>query len=124
MTFGTAYAAVGMVTSPGSLPAVEEVATALGHFWIFALVAITLLLLIFPDGRPPSPRWRPVLWLGICGALASYVLILLKPMPVEPVVGLTFPNPFAVESLSGVVGPALVAAAWATVMAPELVSRP
>jgi signal transduction histidine kinase len=117
VTFGNGYAAVGMVTYPGSLPAAEEVATAFGQFWVFALVVLTLLLLIFPDGRPPSPRWRPVLWLGIGGASASYVLFLLKPMPVEPVAGLTFPNPLAVESLSGVVGPALVAAAWVTAVA-------
>jgi hypothetical protein len=65
------------------------VGTALGQFWAFALVALALLLLVFPDGGPPSPRWRPVLWLGIGAALSSYVLFLLKPMPVEPITGLT-----------------------------------
>ncbi len=118
VTLGNAYGAVGLVTFPGSLPAVEEVLTALSQFWIFALVGISLVLLLFPDGRPPSPRWRPVLWMGIGGAVASYVLFLLKPMPVAPsgTAG-SFPNPFGVASLLGVVGPALVIAAWVTVEA-------
>jgi signal transduction histidine kinase len=117
VTFGLAYAVVGVVTSPGSLPAAREVGAALGQFWAYALVTLALLLLVFPDGRPPGPRWRPVLWLGIGGALASYVLFLLKPIPVEVVTGVAYPNPFAVPSWDAVVGPALVGAVWITVLA-------
>ncbi len=56
--------------------------------------------------------------MGIGGAVASYVLFLLKPMPVAPsgTAG-SFPNPFGVAGLLGVVGPALVIAAWVTVEA-------
>jgi signal transduction histidine kinase len=117
MTFGLAYAVAGVATSPGSLPAARWVGAALGQFWAYALVTLAMLLLVFPDGRPPSPRWRPVLWLGIGGALASYVLFLLKGLPVEVVTGVTIPNPFAVPSWHVVVGPALVGAVWVTVLA-------
>ena len=116
VTFSNAYAAVGLVTNPGSLPAVEQISTALGPLVLVAFVALALVLLLFPDGRPPSPRWRPVLWMAIGGEVATYVLTLLKVAPIEPVVGTTFPNPFAVESLSWFVGPALVVAAWVTVI--------
>jgi signal transduction histidine kinase len=116
VAFSNAYAAVGLVTSPGSLPAVEELSTVLGPLVLVAFVTLALVLLLFPDGRPPSPRWRPALWMAIGGEVATYVLTLLKVAPIEPVVGTTFPNPFAVENLSRFVGPALVVAGWVTVI--------
>src|SRR5918998_2018331 len=57
----------------------------------------TFLMLLFPDGRLPSPRWRPVAWcaaLGLIGFLSGYTL---EPGPLED-----FPrimNPYGVDSL-------------------------
>ena len=48
--------------------------------WAWVLltyVPTTFVLLLFPDGRLPSPRWRPLAWcagLGIAGSVAGYAL--------------------------------------------------
>ena len=56
------YGLYGLATAPGSLPAVRDV-TALGQAAQMLTVApLILLVLLFPDGRLPSRRWRPALW--------------------------------------------------------------
>jgi hypothetical protein len=38
------------------------VGVLLAPYWSPLLVTLPLMILLFPDGRLPSPRWRPVLW--------------------------------------------------------------
>ena len=74
---------------------------------ILVFVPTSFLLLLFPDGRLPSPRWRPVAWvagLGITGFVVSSALV-AGPLGDFPQIV----NPYGVDSL--VVGVVTFAAA-------------
>lgn len=59
------YAAYGLVTSPGSLPGANLAVWVQAWSWVPGFTGAFVLLLLFPDGRPPSRRWRPILNIGL-----------------------------------------------------------
>ena len=59
-TFEYAVRAIG--TAPGSLPLGAWAAATSNAGFPFTWLAFGLTLLLFPDGRLPTPRWRPVAW--------------------------------------------------------------
>ncbi|HEV3289474.1 MAG TPA: hypothetical protein VG123_10805, partial [Streptosporangiaceae bacterium] len=60
--FTDQYALYGLATAPGSLPAARTAGWAAGVLATVTVLLLAFLILLFPDGRLPSRRWRPVLW--------------------------------------------------------------
>src|SRR6266851_2296899 len=52
----------GLSTAPGAVPAARLVGWCGGTFALLAVMLLVFLVVLFPDGRLPSRRWRPVLW--------------------------------------------------------------
>ena len=73
------YAKYALLTQPGALSAGVAAAWVATWAWVpGAALNVTFLLLLFPDGRLPSPRWWPVAWVaGGLTVLGSFVIAVL-----------------------------------------------
>jgi signal transduction histidine kinase len=68
--------------------------------WLFIpgiYLPVTYLFLLFPDGRLPSRRWRPVSWIAAVGILAVTASAAFAPGTLEDAVILRS-NPYAIGS--------------------------
>ena len=63
--FTDQYALYGLSTAPGAVPAARLVGWCGGTFALLAVMLLVFLVVLFPDGRLPSRRWRPVLWVMV-----------------------------------------------------------
>jgi hypothetical protein len=124
-SFAGDYAEYWLVSGSGMKSLAETAAWFSSWAWILlTYVPTSFVLLLFPDGRLPSPRWRPVAWgaaLGITGVVVGYAL---KAGPLED-----FPqiaNPYGVDGpIVGMVGVAgsIVAAGSLVASAVSLIVR-
>ena len=73
------YATEALVLHPGSLPLGRLAAWMDRWMIVVMLTAFIPLFLLFPDGRIPSPRWRPALWLTIIGPTLTVASFALTP---------------------------------------------
>jgi hypothetical protein len=92
------YGVYALITDPGALPAGVWAAWfgawARGIGWFFL---VSFLLLLFPTGRLPSPRWRPVLW-GTAGCVVLFTLASWLSPETNDLRLTSVRNPFGLES--------------------------
>ena len=66
-------------------------------------ITITSSLQLFPDGRLPSPRWRPVAWVSAAAAVVPAAVIAVRAWPLRgpELAALTFDHP-AIAAVFGI----------------------
>jgi signal transduction histidine kinase len=74
-----AYATRALVIEPGSLPFGR--ASAWFDRWLIVpmLAAFIPIFLVYPNGRLPSRRWRPILWLVVAAPTVATIAFALTP---------------------------------------------
>jgi signal transduction histidine kinase len=106
-----AYADFALHAPGGPLPGATAAAMLPGEP---AAGLFGLTLLLFPDGRPPARRWRPVAWLLGVGMALLFVTDLFRPGPLdEPFATVT--NPIGIPGARAAID-ALNNAAWILVV--------
>jgi hypothetical protein len=112
----SAYATRALVARPGSLPGPEYAVWA--QDWAFgaALAPVIVVVLLFPNGRPLTPRWR---WAVRAWALGIGTAVLGSTLTTRAFSGdrPTTANPFFVPALAGLAGPLMLLAALCIVPA-------
>ena len=73
-------------------------------------ITITSSLQLFPDGRLPSPRWRPVAWVSAAATVVPAVVMAVRAWPVRgpELAALTFDHP-ALAPIFGIGFPVILA---------------
>jgi hypothetical protein len=95
--FVAEYAIYTLLAAPGSLPAGEAAAWVFSWLFVPQIGLSGLLILLFPDGRVQSIRWRWFAWLIVFATPASMVMAALSP---GEIVGLDpIHNPLGIEDL-------------------------
>ena len=83
---------------PGSVPFPLVMAGLNNWLWVPAVGLFgTYLLLLFPDGRLPSRRWRLLAWLSGAVIVLASMGVMLAPGPLQGLGGVR--NPFGVEGV-------------------------
>jgi hypothetical protein len=90
------YGVYGLLARPGSVPFPAAIGSLGGWMWAPALGLVgTYLILLFPDGRLPSRRWRPLAWLSGAVIVLVSLSTALTPGRLPDLGGVR--NPFGLE---------------------------
>jgi len=95
LLFSGEYAAYSLLARPGSLPGGDVVAWTASWLWVVHAGLFVFLALLFPDGRPPTPRWRPFGWLVGAAVVVGVVGAAYSPGPIRGLGSLR--NPLGID---------------------------
>jgi hypothetical protein len=98
LVFAEFYFVRGAMVTPGSLPAVRMAGWIASVLWPSGFLFLFLLSLLFPDGRLPSPRWRPVA-LALAISWSAVILNVAFTPGRMTLQGLTTTNPMGIAAL-------------------------
>jgi hypothetical protein len=106
------YAIYALQSRPDTLPGGEVSAWIVSWMWVPFNALLVYVALLYPNGRPPSKRWRPVAWLVGIAVVAAGSVEALLPIPVCDVCSIG--NPLGIESLGsvGALLDPLIEASW------------
>jgi hypothetical protein len=113
-SLGSAYADYALFAKPGSLPGGAWAAWVSASIEALFIVTPPFVLLLFPDGRLVSRRWRPAVWILAAGLAAGIVSTAFKPGIIRD--DLPIDNPLGVDAVGTVVD-ALGVVLWLCVVA-------
>ena len=109
-----------VVLNGGDTSGINAYVLWVGNFaWLFSIVPVfTFLPLLFPTGRPLTPRWRPVVWFVVVAIAMTFVGSAFKAGPLDG--ALAVDNPLGIDNpaveIAAVVGTgALLAAALTSI---------
>jgi signal transduction histidine kinase len=112
------YATRALVTAPGTLP-FGRLSAWIDRWTIVPMLAgLIPIFLLYPNGRLPSRRWRPALWLTVAAPLIATVAFALTPgrmtgaMADLETVNVT--NPFGLDAAASLVELLTQIGSWAT----------
>jgi hypothetical protein len=104
LLFSGEYAAYSLRAHPESLPGGEEMAWIASWLWVVHIGLFVFLALLFPDGRPPTPRWRPFGWLVAVAVVVGVVSAAYSPGPIRGLGSVR--NPLGIEGVPNLFGAA------------------
>ena len=111
MSLASAYAVLG-ITHPGTLPVPELVGLLAEWSFVPVLTGLGFMLLLFPSGSLPSPRWRPFAGLGLLATALTMIGFVVRPrlvaLPSPGDTSLMFENPLGIRSLGPVLSTVLI----------------